>query len=402
MRDLSKLLVAIPVIIGIASFYVANVFFDYSPNSVLKFTGVSIVLMMAVYGLTKNERLSESYSTYICTIYILIILAIQYEVCRTSLWILCTWCIFAGPLIFAIGSLCISHSSNIYRVIKVRKYCINIARISASLIMIFEFVILIYLPFAQDCIISRWDRITIALLSLCFMYPLALIVINIFAHYKYYNILTNSIIEGNFIFFLRSFEMDTTKEEIIISQIKPFTVRSEMAIIRIGNPKLFASNSKFCQTLFLDTPDWKTSVSKYINESRYTFICINFGPELVFNKKGSKITCDIKNITTSGVLWEMFNHTEYMNKFIYHVEGINRFSASDLCSELDSSKKNSPLMNALISLKEISEKNHNLASACTFCFTEGYCFYSDSVKSILEYKIKNNIQMDMTLNSFQL
>lgn len=156
------------------------------------------------------------------------------------------------------------------------------------------------------------------------------------------------------ILYLRSFNSDKDKHQ---KQIEESLVKVcnnlNLRICKIANPIRFNSNVReFC----LPVSNWKNELNFYIARAKYIFCIIDI---------------------TEGVLWEMFEHQKFINKYIYCIR--NKKTLQEiLTNKIFRKYDNSKLM---ISLKTISKSNYNGTTFLRIDSSE--CFYSLSLKAIL-------------------
>ena len=156
------------------------------------------------------------------------------------------------------------------------------------------------------------------------------------------------------ILYLRSFNSDKDKhqkqiEETLVKVCSNLNLR----ICKIANPIRFNSNVReFC----LPVSNWKNELNFYIARAKYIFCIIDI---------------------TEGVLWEMFEHQEFINKYIYCIRNKNTLQEI-LTNKIFRKFDNSKLM---ISLKTISNLNYN--GTIFLRFDSSKCFYSLNLKAIL-------------------
>ena len=156
------------------------------------------------------------------------------------------------------------------------------------------------------------------------------------------------------ILYLRSFNSDKDKhqkqiEETLVKVCSNLNLR----ICKIANPIRFNSNVReFC----LPVSNWKNELNFYIARAKYIFCIIDI---------------------TEGVLWEMFEHQEFINKYIYCIRNKNTLQEI-LTNKIFRKFDNSKLM---ISLQTISNLNYN--GTIFLRFDSSKCFYSLNLKAIL-------------------
>ena len=148
----------------------------------------------------------------------------------------------------------------------------------------------------------------------------------------------------DYILFLRSFQYDERAHEII-------SILNEVGgnnIIKIGNPNSIFSKD-LSDVLYLPTLHWKRSLNYYISRARHICIVIDY---------------------TQGVVWEMFNHLDVINKSLYIVPSLEALSAL-LCSEELNKYNKTPLGRCILQLKENCDYY-----PYAFCISNNICYYA--------------------------
>lgn len=213
----------------------------------------------------------------------------------------------------------------------------------------------------------------------------------------YRNTYSKEYSKKDFVFFLRSFRIDNTVEEKIISAIHDglnYTVINKLRILRIGNPSLTMYEPAFgADTFFLPTHDWQPLVRKYINDSRAVVVLINV----------PKRDEDVENNQlqfTQGVIWELYNNIEYRDKFVYCIEKISSHTSSGYLDLLDSDKKEHSLTKCIISILDYAQSVKFVEDRCIFTYDGEKCLLFDEMKSAVKYTIGQRLYDDETFVEF--
>lgn len=158
--------------------------------------------------------------------------------------------------------------------------------------------------------------------------------------------------ENDFILYLRSF---TYNDEKIQTQLTDCST----PILKIGNPHTLI-NKGLGKSIFLLSP-WKPMVNYYINKSHLVISVLDI---------------------TDGVMWEIFNHLDHYEKFVYYIP-------NNKCLDqiLEQSGKNSNIV--IKTLHFIKEEN---VSPCAFSIKGDICLYSKSLKDVLNGLLKDDIK----------
>ena len=150
---------------------------------------------------------------------------------------------------------------------------------------------------------------------------------------------------SRYLLYLRSFSFDD-KEDVIAKYLDQL----DLPVMKIGNPKTFFPKG-IGETYYLPSVNWKEQLDYYISRAQCVFVAVD---------------------NTEGVLWEMFEHLEYLNKFIYYVE--DRCKLEEMLKTNTNHKIQSSIL--MECFKKTLEKTENKS----FCFRiiENKCFCSDA------------------------
>lgn len=168
-------------------------------------------------------------------------------------------------------------------------------------------------------------------------------------------------------FFLRPFNKDTSLkiDKEIISNFPE-------ELVEIADPMSKKGNEKFSgKGFFLPTNNWKKELSYYIKKAKYVFCCIGM---------------------TDGVKWEMFEHDEISDKFIFYFDG--KTPIKNIVQNVShTNQKDSKVFSVLTYLQNI-DLNHSIY----FTIKNNKCFYTANLSDIASFL--NNQITPHTLNSF--
>ena len=105
-------------------------------------------------------------------------------------------------------------------------------------------------------------------------------------------------IKQPYLLFLRCFTFDDDMLYDDILYRISLSIGNYYKILQVGNPQNVIKGNDSCITLYLPSIEWQKEVSHYVDSSSIIFLVIN---------------------NTNGVLWEMLNHHQHINKFIFYV-----------------------------------------------------------------------------------
>lgn len=166
-------------------------------------------------------------------------------------------------------------------------------------------------------------------------------------------------IKQPYLLFLRCFTFDDdTLYDDILYRIS-LSIGHYYKILQVGNPKNVIKGNDSCITLYLPSIDWQKEVSHYVDSSSIIFLVIN---------------------NTNGVLWEMLNHHQHINKFIFYVpENIEMESIIENEIFKKEVEANNPLA-ILINNNRALLNNHY------FYFYDGILYSNENIfKTIVSY-----------------
>jgi len=172
---------------------------------------------------------------------------------------------------------------------------------------------------------------------------------------------------GHLLLYLRSFKYDKEQNNERLLDILDDTIAPSFnyKILRIGNPNTFGFFSS-CNTYFLSTSNWKKEVAAFIKKVETIFVVIS---------------------STSGVLWEIYNHQKEYAKFIFYLPKIS--DLEDILSDIHTKQPQfldadiTQLFQYLLFLKTDDRNN-----GCLFYYYSGKWFYI-IVKDINETQLNS-------------
>ena len=163
-----------------------------------------------------------------------------------------------------------------------------------------------------------------------------------------------------YLLYLRSFQFD--KNEIEVAKYLKVT---GLPVMKIGNPNTFFPKGAG-DVFYLPTVNWKKQLNYYIDRAKYIFSVVDM---------------------TEGVLWEIFEHQEQTDKFIYYIS--NSKHLCELLKRLPKQRK-TILMECLEVLSNTPSINN-----CAFYIRDDKCYYSDPetiLKLVINHESKKDIK----------
>ena len=109
--------------------------------------------------------------------------------------------------------------------------------------------------------------------------------------------------------YLRSFDLPLVKEYKVITSIKHAI--KNLHLVKVGDPRELFGMSVGEDVYYLPDADWKKHVSNLVTKAKYVFLNIDCPKDAIHDYQGNRIT--------EGVIWEIYNHTDYNYKMIYHL-----------------------------------------------------------------------------------
>lgn len=198
----------------------------------------------------------------------------------------------------------------------------------------------------------------------------------------YVNTYSKEYSNKDFVFFLRSFLIDNSVEEKIISDIHDglnYTFTNKVRILRIGNPSLTMYGPAFgADTFFLPTEDWQPVVRRYINDSKAVVVLINV-PKRDDDQEDGQVQF------TQGVIWELYNNIEHRDKFIYCIDKISSHTSSGYLDLLDEDKKEHSLTKCIVSLLDQAESTTFPEDRCVFTYDGENCVLFNELKEAVKH-----------------
>lgn len=200
--------------------------------------------------------------------------------------------------------------------------------------------------------------------------PMGMTALTVYSCYVLYRFLNNINLivyeKKSFILYLRSFKSDNNQTSILKGLALP-----GLPVLKIGNPSVLLQQGHG-DILYLPTLSWKRQVSYYVAKAKY-------------------IICTLDS--TDGVIWEIFEHQLFLDKFIYH-----------FCNEetLSSILRKVPVSQNGLLISWLSYFRDNHCSKGAFWIKSNSCFFSDSLYDMVDFVINatpsNNI-IELELNS---
>ena len=183
----------------------------------------------------------------------------------------------------------------------------------------------------------------------------------------------------NLLLYLRSFSSDYEMDNHTLLEIlSKFSKENAKNLLKIGNPQhLFDLDD--ADTFFLPTTNWQKELHKYIVKSDLIFLVID---------------------KTPGLLWEIVEHQEYHNKYIFYfrvelyqeiVENIKQFCKGVAYRNIET---------LLLCLGKLygNQKDSKDKDGVAFYYDSKNCIYSSDIPKLLTYHQFGNIEDESSLN----
>ena len=255
--------------------------------------------------------------------------------------------------------------------------------ISISIIKVWIILTLLYyIPLTINVILSdalAGEAIPEIGIGLYVLSLLLLVVDIVLSYYFYKIVIPNGLLvfkHRKFILYLRPFSFDHSESKISYS-IKQFSSDKKLPVLKISEPsRIIVDNEIDSYNPFseyiLPHNDWKKELSFYISRASYIISVLD---------------------TTSGVFWEIFEHEEEIDKFVYYIN-----DKTTLESVLNDSKTiKYTRTHIYYCLKTISsfEDVDNMA----FCIKGNICYFSNLWNILL---LMENRRKVIEYQSFEL
>ena len=119
----------------------------------------------------------------------------------------------------------------------------------------------------------------------------------------YHNFVYINYKRPQYLLFLRNFSMDNRiREAHLLSDLEGICNELRLFLMRIGNPRTMLDFSAG-KTFYLKTINWKDQLHDHIEDAKIVLSVIS---------------------NSDGLFWEIFNHVQYLSKFIYHILDISK------------------------------------------------------------------------------
>lgn len=162
-----------------------------------------------------------------------------------------------------------------------------------------------------------------------------------------------------YILFLRSFQDDMNLN-------KTLALKLNLPIVEIADPMSSKGNVNFNgYNFFLPSNKWQASLKYYID--RAVMVVVNIG-------------------MTDGVQWEMFEHENNRNKYVFISKNIEQFEIDTIKIEY----KNDKLIDVIQRVKAIYKSGE-----IAFCFSENYCYCFNKIEILCACKLNANFPQNI-------
>lgn len=171
----------------------------------------------------------------------------------------------------------------------------------------------------------------------------------------------------DYLLYLRSFVYDENEDsflDYIESKIEDHM--PDMTILSIGNPETLIPTG-LGERFYLPTTNWKKELDYYISRAKLVLCVIDY---------------------SDGVLWEMFEHLNEMEKYFYYISDKDKINT--ICEKIKASRySDSVLAECFNNLQKVSIKG-----PVAFIVRDGKCFYDNPHKLLSAFLGLPYIKLD--------
>lgn len=209
-----------------------------------------------------------------------------------------------GVLLLLVGLFYAIRKSKLFKLILALRYFITLFTILSLMILA---VILFIIMMGGVCTVNKLEAIGFypMIVGYCIFSNVALEFIIFFLIIEAVKFFRRQTIiyffRSRTILYLRSFsEDDCQYNQNELDIINRFAEELKYKLIKIGNPKLLVTNATY-NVYYLPTTNWKRHLHKMIRTADCIYVSLS---------------------KTEGLIWEVINHKEYWNKYIFSLSNI--------------------------------------------------------------------------------
>lgn len=187
-----------------------------------------------------------------------------------------------------------------------------------------------------------------------------------------------SLKKGKYLLFLRSFEYDKRWESSRLANLLRFSIPNLLSIKRIGDPQTFFSMRLGIDTFYLSNLNWKKEVAELISDAVIVFCVVD---------------------VTEGLFWEMFYHTNQINKYIYYLEDRRKCIELTHVLEKNEALKDNILTDAFKMMLNVPAEYDN---DLLLFFLDDNFYITQSFQFLLSYKSYDSYKDELLAQSYKL
>lgn len=143
-------------------------------------------------------------------------------------------------------------------------------------------------------------------------------------------------------------------------------------VMRIGAPNTLFSSSNLYDTVYLTSTDWQACLRRYIRCAKLVFCVIDM---------------------SEGVLWEMIENTEYLDKYIYCI--LDWGIVDEVKKKLNEQSSLDGVLNHKFQYFLSMLQGQGTNDIVLFSFENGKVVYSQNMDAMIEYKLTSQWNKDL-------
>lgn len=148
--------------------------------------------------------------------------------------------------------------------------------------------------------------------------------------------------------------------------------RAGYDVMKIGDPQTLFSHSNLYDTVYLTSTDWQTHLRKHIGCAKLVFSVID---------------------TSEGVIWEMIENTDYLDKYIYCMSDWEH--VDDVKKKLNEHPTLDGVLNHKFQYFLGSLQGQGIKDMVLFTFDNGKVVYTGNLDAMIDYKLTTKWSEDL-------